>query len=84
MIARFLDRLRPPAAAPEPSGLPAPGSPVSAELLRQVRRIEIRTRHLVRTKQRMNEILMKHTGQTLTKLEEDTDKKTKEKHEEKK
>jgi uncharacterized protein (DUF58 family) len=47
MIARFLDRLRPPAAAPEPSALPAPGSPVSAELLRQVRRIEIRTRHLV-------------------------------------
>lgn len=47
MIARFLDRLRPRPDASEPDGSPPPESPVSAELLRQVRRIEIRTRHLV-------------------------------------
>jgi len=35
--------------------------------------IEIRTRHLVRTKQRMNEILAKLTGQPLARVEKDTD-----------
>lgn len=44
MIARFLDRRQPRPQPPEP---PALHGPVSAELLRQVRRIEIRTRHLV-------------------------------------
>ena len=44
MIARFLGRLRPRRQAPEPPELQGP---VSAELLRQVRRIEIKTRHLV-------------------------------------
>lgn len=35
--------------------------------------LEIHAKEVIRIKQRMNEILMKHTGQTLTKLEEDTD-----------
>src|ERR1043166_5373991 len=33
----------------------------------------IRTKHLLRTKQLMNEILAKHTGQPLEKVEKDTD-----------
>jgi ATP-dependent Clp protease protease subunit len=33
----------------------------------------IRTKHLLRTKQLMNEILQKHTGQPLEKVERDTD-----------
>ena len=44
MIARFLGRFQPRRQAPEPPELQGP---VSAELLRQVRRIEIKTRHLV-------------------------------------
>ena len=35
--------------------------------------LEIHAREVLRIKQRMNEILLKHTGQTLTKIEEDTD-----------
>lgn len=35
--------------------------------------IEIRTRHLLRTKKRMNEILSELTGQPLDKVEKDTD-----------
>lgn len=33
----------------------------------------IRTKHLLRTKQRMNEILSRHTGQPLERIEKDTD-----------
>ena len=35
--------------------------------------IQIRTAHLIRTKKTMNEILLKHTGQTLERIERDTD-----------
>ncbi|MCP4787330.1 MAG: ATP-dependent Clp protease proteolytic subunit [Fuerstiella sp.] len=35
--------------------------------------LEIHATEVLRVKQRMNEILLKHTGQTLTKIEEDTD-----------
>lgn len=35
--------------------------------------LEIHAKEVLRIKQRMNEILMKHTGQTLSKLEQDTD-----------
>ncbi len=35
--------------------------------------LEIHAKEVIRIKQRMNEILLKHTGQTLTKIQEDTD-----------
>ena len=35
--------------------------------------LEIHAKEVLRIKQRMNEILLKHTGQTLEKIEEDTD-----------
>jgi ATP-dependent Clp protease protease subunit len=35
--------------------------------------LEIHAKEVLRNKQRMNEILLRHTGQTLTKIEEDTD-----------
>jgi ATP-dependent Clp protease, protease subunit len=35
--------------------------------------LEIHAREVLRIKRKMNEILLKHTGQTLTKIEEDTD-----------
>lgn len=35
--------------------------------------LEIHAREVLRIKRRMNEILLKHTGQSLTKIEEDTD-----------
>ena len=35
--------------------------------------LEIHAKEVLRIKRRMNEILLKHTGQTLTKIEEDTD-----------
>jgi ATP-dependent Clp protease protease subunit len=35
--------------------------------------VEIAARQILKTKARLNEILAKHTGQTLTKLEKDTD-----------
>ena len=35
--------------------------------------LEIHATEVLRVKQRMNEILLKHTGQTLTKIQEDTD-----------
>ena len=35
--------------------------------------LEIHAKEVLRVKQRMNEILLKHTGQTLTKIQEDTD-----------
>lgn len=35
--------------------------------------LEIHAKELLKTKRRMNEILLKHTGQTLDKIEEDTD-----------
>ncbi len=35
--------------------------------------LEIHAKEVLRIKQRMNEILLKHTGQTLQKIEEDTD-----------
>lgn len=35
--------------------------------------LEIHYKEVLRVKQRMNEILLKHTGQTLKKIEEDTD-----------
>ena len=35
--------------------------------------LEIHAKEVLRVKQRMNEILLKHTGQTLEKIEEDTD-----------
>lgn len=35
--------------------------------------LEIHAKEVIRMKQMMNEILLKHTGQTLTKIEQDTD-----------
>ncbi len=35
--------------------------------------IEISAKHLLRTKERLNSILMRHTGKTLSKIENDTD-----------
>ena len=35
--------------------------------------LEIHAKEVLRTKRRMNEILLKHTGQTLDKIEHDTD-----------
>jgi len=35
--------------------------------------LEIHAKEVIRMKQRLNEILLKHTGQTLEKIEEDTD-----------
>ena len=35
--------------------------------------LEIHAKEVLRIKQMMNEILLKHTGQTLTKIEQDTD-----------
>ncbi len=35
--------------------------------------IKIRAEHILRTKDRINDILVKHTGQTLKKIEQDTD-----------
>jgi ATP-dependent Clp protease protease subunit len=35
--------------------------------------LEIHAKEVIRIKQRMNEILLKHTGQTLSRIEEDTD-----------
>ena len=35
--------------------------------------LEIHAKEVIRIKQMMNEILLKHTGQTLTKIQEDTD-----------
>ncbi|MFN9222023.1 MAG: ATP-dependent Clp protease proteolytic subunit, partial [Planctomyces sp.] len=35
--------------------------------------LEIHAKEVLRIKRRMNEILLKHTGQTLEKIEEDTD-----------
>ncbi|MFN0198811.1 MAG: ATP-dependent Clp protease proteolytic subunit [Planctomycetaceae bacterium] len=35
--------------------------------------LEIHAKEVIRIKQRMNEILLKHTGQTLTKIQDDTD-----------
>jgi ATP-dependent Clp protease protease subunit len=35
--------------------------------------LEIHAKEVIRIKQRMNEILLKHTGQTLDKIERDTD-----------
>jgi ATP-dependent Clp protease, protease subunit len=35
--------------------------------------LEIHAKEVLRVKQRMNEVLLKHTGQTLEKIEEDTD-----------
>ena len=35
--------------------------------------IEINAKHIIRIKERLNQILAKHTGQTLTKIEKDTD-----------
>jgi ATP-dependent Clp protease protease subunit len=35
--------------------------------------LEIHAKEVIRTKRRMNELMLKHTGQTLEKIEEDTD-----------
>jgi ATP-dependent Clp protease protease subunit len=35
--------------------------------------LEIHAKEVLRVKQMMNEVLLKHTGQTLTKIEQDTD-----------
>jgi ATP-dependent Clp protease protease subunit len=35
--------------------------------------LEIHAKEVLRIKQMMNEILLKHTGQTLSKIEQDTD-----------
>ncbi|PJE58412.1 MAG: ATP-dependent Clp endopeptidase, proteolytic subunit ClpP [Candidatus Portnoybacteria bacterium CG10_big_fil_rev_8_21_14_0_10_36_7] len=35
--------------------------------------VEIAARHIIRTKDKINQILVKHTGQTLDKIEKDTD-----------
>jgi ATP-dependent Clp protease protease subunit len=35
--------------------------------------LEIHAKEVLRIKGKMNDILLKHTGQTLTKIEEDTD-----------
>jgi ATP-dependent Clp protease protease subunit len=35
--------------------------------------LEIHAKEVLRIKQQMNELLLKHTGQTLTKIEQDTD-----------
>ncbi len=35
--------------------------------------LEIHAKEVIRTKKRMNELMLKHTGQTLDKIEEDTD-----------
>jgi ATP-dependent Clp protease protease subunit len=39
----------------------------------QASEVEISARQIIKTKQRMNQILAKHTGQTLSKIETDTD-----------
>ncbi len=39
----------------------------------QASEIEISARQIIKTKQRMNQILAKHTGQSLAKIEKDTD-----------
>lgn len=39
----------------------------------QASEVEISARQILKTKQRMNQILAKHTGQTLAKIEKDTD-----------
>jgi ATP-dependent Clp protease protease subunit len=39
----------------------------------QATEIEIAARQIMKTKQKMNQILAKHTGQTLSKIEKDTD-----------
>lgn len=39
----------------------------------QASEIEISARQIIKTKQRMNQILSKHTGQPLAKIETDTD-----------
>ncbi len=39
----------------------------------QVRDVEIQTKEMVRIKNQVNDILLKHTGQTLKKIETDTD-----------
>jgi ATP-dependent Clp protease protease subunit len=39
----------------------------------QVRDVEIQTKEMVRIKNQVNDILVKHTGQTLKKIETDTD-----------
>ena len=35
--------------------------------------LDIHAKEVIRIKKKLNEILLKHTGQTLTKIEEDTD-----------
>lgn len=39
----------------------------------QASEIEISARQIIKTKQKMNQVLAKHTGQTLSKIEKDTD-----------
>ena len=39
----------------------------------QVRDVEIQTKEMMRIKNQINDILIKHTGQTLKKIETDTD-----------
>lgn len=39
----------------------------------QASEVEISAKQIIKTKQRMNQILAKHTGQTLAKIEKDTD-----------
>ncbi len=35
--------------------------------------VDIQARHIIKVKERLNEILSKHTGQPLAKIEKDTD-----------
>ena len=35
--------------------------------------LQIHAKEVIRTKRRMNELMLKHTGQTLDKIEQDTD-----------
>ena len=53
--------------------LPSPASSEASGTQGAATDIEIRTRHLLRTKKIMNELLHKMTGQPLERIERDTD-----------
>ena len=53
--------------------LPADGLQVNGQVGGQVSDIEIQAKEMLRTRQALNEILAKHTGQTVEKIHADTD-----------